>query len=88
MGANPSDKNSFKCESDYRYNPVVITFHIEHKPAISHTIYRIERVLHFRKIAPISFPVVIVMPEKSALLLSKDRFYPVSDFEITDIFIL
>jgi hypothetical protein len=56
MGANPSDKNSFKCESDYRYNPVVITFHIEHKPAISHTIYRIERVLHFRKIAPISFP--------------------------------
>jgi hypothetical protein len=28
------------------------------------------------------------MPEKFVLFLIKDRFYPVSDFEITDIFIL
>ena len=28
------------------------------------------------------------MPEKSVLIFQKDGFYPVSDFEITDIFIL
>ena len=28
----------------------------------------------------------IVMPEKFVLFWFKDRFYPVSDFEITDIF--
>jgi hypothetical protein len=29
--------------------------------------------------------VEIVIPEKSVLFLPKDRFYPVSDFEITDL---
>ena len=30
----------------------------------------------------------IVIPEKSVLSFLKDKFYPVSDFEITDNFLL